>query len=433
LSKAVKYKSTNVSKKIEVLIYVTLFSSSIIFFKNPFEGYFHYIIFIALLPFFILKYRLPKLVVQVMAVPLIVGVLSIFSGNVEQFAFIKVFGGILVSLMFYQYVLLYYDFDVKRLFEIYIKWCYWIALLGLIQFISFQIGFTWGYDYSWLFNKWGVIAGGFTGIRINSIIAEPSGLAIVLSPAVYVSIYNFFRKENFILNKWQGVIIILVLILTSSSTGIIGLVLAFLLASDSLNVRYIAVGAAVAIAGGFLAYNNIDEFRSRFDTSRGLWIDQDFKIENTNTSSFVLYNNMHIATENLKSHPIFGTGLGSHETAYYKYSLTNTVVLYDFSFNTKDANSMFIRLLSETGLLGAGFILLVLFRSFVHKNRNKELNEYRIISQAFFVLIFISMLRQGNYMLNGFPLIMLVYYYTKKEFNKRRFELSQLEDKLEIE
>ena len=63
----------------------------------------------------------------------------------------------------------------------------------------------------------------------------------------------------------------------------------------------------------------------------------------------------------------------------------------------------------------------------MHKNQNSELNEYRIISQGLFILIFVTLLRQGNYMLNGFPLIMLMYYYTKREYAKRKNELLQIE------
>ncbi len=374
-----------------------------------------------------LKYRFPKLAFQIMTIPLIVGVVNVLGENTDQFSFIKVFGGLLLTLLFYQYVMLYYEFNVKRLFKMYVKWCYWIALIGIVQQVSYIIGFKLGYDYSWLFNKWGVIPGGILGLRVNSIISEPSGLAILMMPAVYVAIYNLFRKETYIIDKKQSLVVLLVLILTSSSTGLIGLVIAFMLASDTLNIRYVVIGVVMSISGGYAAYYNIDEFRSRVDTSIGLWIENDFDIKNTNSSSFVLYNNLHVATENLKEYPIFGTGLGSHESAYEKYSLTNTVVLYDFSFNTKDGNSLLIRLLSETGLLGTGFILLILFRSFVHKNQNSELNEYRIVSQGLFILIFVTLLRQGNYMLNGFPLIMLMYYYTKREYTKRKNELLQIE------
>ena len=422
------HRETYISPRIEKIIFFSLFTAAFTFFKTPFEAYFHYLIFIGLLPFFILKYRFPKLVMQVMSIPLVIGTLHVMGGNTNQFTFIKVFGGLMMSLLFYQYVILYYNFNVKRLFRVYVKWCYWIAVIGVVQQVSYVVGFTWGYDYGWLLNKWSVIEGGILGLRLNSIISEPSGLAVVMMPAVYVAIYNLFRKESIILNKWQSALVVLVLLLTSSSTGLIGLVVAFMLASDALNIRYILIGAAISIGGGYAAYYNLDEFRSRVDTSIGLWIENNFDIKNTNTSSFVLYNNMHVATENLKEHPIFGTGLGSHESAYEKYSLTNTVVLYDFSFNTKDGNSLLIRLLSETGLLGAGFILLILFRSFVHKNQNSELNEYRIVSQGLFILIFVTLLRQGNYMLNGFPLIMLMYYYTKREYTKRKNELLQIDN-----
>ena len=425
--KAEKYRYSPVSVRIEKVIFLTLFTSAFVFFQTPFEFYFHYIIFLALLPFFMLKYRFPKLVFQIMTIPLIVGIVNVLGENTDQFSFIKVFGGLLFTLLFYQYVMLYYEFNVKRLFKMYVKWCYWIALIGVVQQVSYLIGFKLGYDYSWLLNKWGLIPGGIFGLRVNSIISEPSGLAVVMMPAVYVAIYNLFRKENYILNKRQSLLVIFVLLLTSSTTGLIGLVIAFMLASDTLNIRYVVIGVAISVGGGYAAYYNLDEFRSRVDTSIGLWVENDFDIANTNTSSFVLYNNMHVATENLKEHPIFGTGLGSHESAYEKYSLTNTVVLYDFSFNTKDGNSLLIRLLSETGLLGTGFILLILIRSFVHKNQNSELNEYRIVSQGLFILIFVTLLRQGNYMLNGFPLIMLMYYYTKKEYIKRKNELLQLQ------
>ena len=425
--KAEKYRYSPVSVRIEKVIFLSLFASAFVFFQTPFEFYFHYIIFLALLPFFMLKYRFPKLVFQIMTIPLIVGIVNVLGENTDQFSFIKVFGGLLFTLLFYQYVMLYYEFNVKRLFKMYVKWCYWIALIGVVQQVSYLIGFKLGYDYSWLLNKWGLIPGGIFGLRVNSIISEPSGLAVVMMPAVYVAIYNLFRKENYILNKRQSLLVIFVLLLTSSTTGLIGLVIAFMLASDTLNIRYVVIGVAISVGGGYAAYYNLDEFRSRVDTSIGLWVENDFDIANTNTSSFVLYNNMHVATENLKEHPIFGTGLGSHETAYEKYSLTNTVVLYDFNFNTKDGNSMLIRLLSETGLLGVCFFLLILFMSFVHRNQNSDLNEYRIVSQGLFILIFVTLLRQGNYMLNGFPLIMLMYYYTKKEYSKRKNELLQLE------
>ena len=51
----------------------------------------------------------------------------------------------------------------------------------------------------------------------------------------------------------------------------------------------------ISIAGYFIAYNNVSDFSNRVDSARGLWLEKDFNIDNTNNSSFVLYNNLHIA------------------------------------------------------------------------------------------------------------------------------------------
>ena len=431
---AVKYKiASPVSKWVDFLVFASIFISSYNFFRYPFEAYFHYLIFIALLPFFFVKYGAPKLVIQVLMIPFFVGIINVGIGNCDQFAFIKVSGGLFISLLFYQYVMLFYNFDVKRLFELYVKWCYWLTILGLIQVVSYQIGFKYGYDYTWIFNKWKITEGGLWEIRVNSIFAEPSQMAIVIAPAVYVAVYNILHKQNFILNKKQSLLLLLGLLLTASSTGYIGAILAFLFVSDSFRVRNVLVGVLIAGAMIFVAYTYVEEFQVRSDSARALWVDQDFRIENTNNSSFVLYNNLHIATENIKEHLFFGTGLGSHETAFEKYSLTNTVVLYDFAFNKQDANSMFVRLMSETGIFGIGVILLFIFRFYIRKQEVKELNEHRIISQALLVIILLTLLRQGNYLLNGFPLIMLMYYYNKWVFNKAKMAIQSREDQDKVE
>ena len=162
------------------------------------------------------------------------------------------------------------------------------------------------------------------------------------------------------------------------------------------------------------------DFRSRLDAAKGLWIDDDYGITNTNNSSFVLFNNFHVAKENLLRYPVFGTGLGSHETAFKKFTLTKTLLPYDFEFNVKDGNSLFIRLCTETGLLGLGFILLMLVRGFIYKvnSQNEDMLKHKIISQSLFVLLVLVLIRQGNYMLNGLPLLFLLYHYNGVQYKR---------------
>ena len=67
--------------------------------------------------------------------------------------------------------------------------------------------------------------------------------------------------------------------------------------------------------------------------------------------------------------------MGSHETAFKKYTLTKSLIQYDFEFNIKDGNSLFVRLCTETGLVGLGFILLVALQLIIG-----GLNDYGVLS-----------------------------------------------------
>ena len=415
------------SKKIkfdELVLFICLFSSSYVFFKIPFEFYFHYLFFIFFLPFLVFKNGIPKIAVQLFSIPFIVGLIHVFLGNCNTFAFVKVFGGLLVTFVFYYYVLVFYKFDYRRLFSIYVSFCYWICIIGLVQVFCFFIGFKYGYDFSWIFNKWGFVKGGIIGFRVNSIISEPAQLAIILSPALFIAVRNLLHKKSFILGKYQSIIVIVITLLTTSSVGYVGLLISLLLNTNSFRLRYFFIGFFIFFASFSLAYNFVPDFKSRFDSAIGLWVNSDFSLQNTNNSSFVLYNNLHVAKDNLLHHPFFGTGLGSHEDAFNKYTLTGKVIQYDFAFNKKDGNSLFIRLCTETGIVGLFLVLFFIYKGFIFKVDHDNKLTYLITSQALFILILLSLIRQGNYMLNGLPLIFLLYYYNFAAYQKSRSENS---------
>ena len=126
----------------------------------------------------------------------------------------------------------------------------------------------------------------------------------------------------------------------------------------------------------FIAYNNTKEFKERVDGINELFFENilDNDISKTETksgkvkrirnflkrvhgSSFVFYNNYNAAKQNFKENPLFGTGLGSHEFAYEKYNLSEKIGGI-YQFNTTDANSMFLRVVSEAGLIGILFLIL---------------------------------------------------------------------------
>ena len=390
------------------------------FFKIPFEFYFYYIFVLILLPFFFVKYGVPKYLLQILALPFLVGLFYILTGENLPFTFLKVFGGVFITSLFFYGWIQHFKTDVQIIFKWYCYSCWVLVIIGIIQTFSFLVGFKYGYDFSWFLNKWGFVEGGVIGLRVNAILSEPTYLATALAPVIYVSIHNIISKSTYLFNKFQSMLILIIAILTTSSIGYLGILISILLCTQTIRIRYIFFGTIISAFAFNLAYNNVKDFRSRVDAAKGLWINDDYGITNTNNSSFVLFNNLHIAKENMKRHPIFGTGLGSHETAFKKFTLTKTLLPYDFEFNIKDGNSLFIRLCTETGLLGLGFILLILVRGFIYKvnSQNEDMLKHKIISQSIFVLLVLVLIRQGNYMLNGLPLLFLLYHYNGAQYKR---------------
>jgi len=408
------------NSRITLLIFISVFVSSITFFNSPFEGYLHYIIFLILLPGFYAKFGIPKTPFKLLFIPCVLGILQIYSGNNSWAGFMKIFIGVLLSASFYQYVMLHYKFDIEKIFSYYMKGAYIVSIIGIIEVISYYIGFRPGYDYKWLLNKWSLVPNSSGGIRMNSIFSEASQCAIMIAPAAFVVIYNIIFRKNYFIHTQKGLVILLATVLTTSSTGFIGFFITGILII--LNHAKISnfIGAGVLFfALGSLLYGNSPEFKKRVDSGLGLWVEGDFSRDNVNSSSFVLYNNYHIALENFKANPIAGTGLGSHAVAFEKYSLTKQAGILNIDFNKSDANSMFLRLLSETGIMGIFFILLFIFKFYVIRSKKNINSQHWIIGSAVLVIIILYLLRQGNYFINGFPIFMWIYYYNYVDYKQK--------------
>jgi O-antigen ligase len=407
------------SKILVVCIYISIFINSYIFFREPFEFYIGYFVFILLLPVFVFRYGVNKNLFYIFIVLLLSGIFNIIIGNNTAQLFIKVFMGLAMSYFFYYYVILEFDYDIETLFKWYMVGCFYASLLGIAQFVFFQINFVPGYTFGGILNKWGVAPGGTFGIRINSVFAEPTHLAAVLSAAFFVSVYNVFRKESTYLSKWRSLTIIAVYILSFSGLGQTGIFLSLALFVVSFGlVRYLIVVLPVGFVLFTVLYNEVPEFKERLDGLVSLNAGEEFVVGKTHGSSFILYNNYIVATENFKSNFVFGSGIGSHPVAFEKYSRAKNIKTYGFNLNSADANSMFLRLLSETGLFGTGLFLLIVFKLYVFRNTYYDTNHW-LISNGLFLMIVLNLFRQGHYFLNGFPFFVLLYIFTFLDYKKK--------------
>lgn len=429
------------SKLTDIAIFSVIFISSIVLFKVPFEFYISYIGLIILLISFIFKYRFPTRLLYLFLPLLVFGIINILFGNNTFTFFIKIYANLFVSALFFYYVFEYYNRDIVRFFEIYMAWAYVAAVIGIVQLVSFRIGFTLGYDYTILFgfNKWGVTEGGL-GLRINSIFCEPSYVGSTLGPAFFIACYNLFFNKSYFITRLQCFAIVFTYLFSTSSVAYLGLFFILILLLINFGVvRYIAFVIPVSLIIFYVLYNNVKEFKTRIDGVNALYIEgvleQEAKkddrggaivkllrkqrlLKDIHGSSFVQYNNYVIARQNFFENPLFGTGLGSHQFIFSKYDLSY-LLGGEYDNNVADANSMLLRTISETGLFGVIFLFLFIRNNYVRRDpEHPEADYHWLISNAVLVIILLQLARQGNYTFGGFIGFMWLYYYTRLDYEK---------------
>jgi len=406
-----------IDKFISIAIFISIFINSIVLFTSPFEFYIGYFVMITLIPFFLGRYKIPSYFIYFSLILIAAGVYNIYFNQNTFALFLKIYLGLFMSYLFYYYVIESFNKNVSLLFNIYLKGAYIMAIIGAFQLISFLVGFKFGYDYTWILNKSSPVVGGNLGIRINSLYSEPSQYAIVQAPAVFAAIYKFIHKDFKGFTLWQASISIVIYLLTFSSLGFIGVFLSVVLLMINLGfVRYVIFSIPLVLLIFNILYNNVDEFRDRWDGTKEVFTTSKFELGKSNGSSIILYDNYQVALKNFKENPFFGTGLGSHPIAFEKYSVTKHIRKYGFAGNSADANSMFLRILSETGLFGVLVLIWFLFKFYRSRQPNDTQNQW-LISNSILVLIILFLFRQGHYFINGFPFFVLLYYYNKANKN----------------
>lgn len=301
--------------------------------------------------------------------------------------------------------------DIRKLFRIYLNLAFLVGLIGLIQELSYLLGFKPGYDFSYILPSWrlSLSRGGF--LRVNSIMSEPASFCYSMMPAFFISLTSFSKNNFGFMKKWKSLIIILSVFLSMSSIGYIGAVFSLaLLFYNYGKLRHLIMGAMVTFVLMFVLYNVQVDFKMRVDDSINV-ISGKTSLETTNLSVFSLFSNALVTYNNFRENPIFGSGLGSHEISYNRY-IGKVVDLDKVSLllNRKDAGSLFLRLLSETGLFGLFVVFYFIFKFHLLKKDDKS-NYLWIISNAILAMFVIRLIRSGHYFVNGFFFFVWVYYF----------------------
>lgn len=276
----------------------------------------------------------------------------------------------------YFYLLLKY-FDIRKLFLTYVKVSLVMSIIGIIMYYS-NIS-LWDEE------------------RLHGLLNEPSRFVILILPAFY---YYLKTKQT-----WKWIIIGFSLVMAQSSLGYIGLGLMILL--PNLKLKYLKnLAYAIPILVLFVWFLSKNEnFQLRYqETVESLDIFESKKfIEKPNMSTYALLANSYVAFNNFIDHPL-GTGLGSfkfrHDVYIQDLTIPRHIEKLDLiDLNRDDANSLFLRMLSDLGVFG---LLLIGLFTILAINAFRREGTAAIIAQAMVVYLILKLLRQGHYFSHEF-------------------------------
>lgn len=309
--------------------------------------------------------------------------------------------GIAVSCTYFYNVLKL--FTKEEIYDLFAKYSLFVAIIG---FPGYFLGVNLNVN---------------TDPRFSSFLKEPAHYAIVVLPACYY----FLKTKQYLF----FFIIFLSLVLTESSIAYIGCALMFILPNINLTRVKYAIGVIPFVLAIFYwVYQNNENVKMRFDdTYKSLKVINTGKFdEGTNISTYALLSNFYIAKENFIEHP-FGSGIGSHYYMYhnrYKKVMRTPKYLYRLELddiNSKDAASLFIRLLSEFGIIGllaTAFIIYLVIQCFQDKSL--------IVEQSIGIYILLKLFRDGHYFPPELFFFVIIFYfsYTKSFLFKNEGNLS---------
>lgn len=408
---------------------------------SAFDFYYYYLIFLSFLTYFLFNQKkMPSLPGWFLKSIIVLFTASFIAGSVAEkisFSMLKQMIGIVFSSIAYYNVIRYSKFDLRKLFDIYLKISFWVAAIGVAEEALRIAGFNHLFD-----NTKRVSLGIY---RVYSIMGEPYFLAVALIPALYFYLGKMIGSKGF-RDRSQYIrfgVIFACYIFTFSSAGFIGLALMLVLLAYSLGYfnptsgRFLLLVILSALAATLV---NPEKFSLTEITVR---IEDSFKaftspkaldkkdIAELNSSTFALYSNYLIAQKSFFANPLLGSGLGTHEATYNEYfeALFGKKFLKMYGmFNAKDGNSLFIRMMSETGIFGIVLILVFVFRFFLsRKDISGEDAIYHLtINHGIFVVIVVRLLRTGNYISQGFFFFFFLYYlsyiYIRKKSKYNRLK-----------
>lgn len=293
--------------------------------------------------------------------------------------------------------------DYMVLLRAYLAGATVIAAIGMLQAIGWFIGFSPLFDYSWI-PGWRLAPGGLLGIRLNSILYEPSQVAFTMGPAACIAFYRFTGQMKDLMSMRRAAVILALAVFSVSSTMflVLGLFLAILLlSSKTFALRYsiLLLLPVVALLQSTLFDTTLEKF-----TGIGQTFFNVGGSENINATTFTLYFHAQTAVDNLLRSSFLGGGIGSHEIL--SSSILASEVFDHNVYNVNSAGNLTFRLLSEFGVFGLA--LMVGFAVYVLRGAIRFSGNQLVFHAALAAGIVGFLIRNGTYAQYGLALFVLL-------------------------
>ncbi len=326
----------------------------------------------------------------------------------------------IMFLLFEFFVLFMYLNDNtsdNRIYKILYTAALILSVFGIVQLIAFNMNYAPLYDitlYGFRTNA--------NYIRIgspNSLYAEPSHLCAIIGSGIYLGLNKKNILNNNYIKTWKTLLIIAFGLLTKSILVYLS-ILIFLIPYFYITIgkkKFIKLLMILLILFATVLFVVRDsEFIER-SLNKGYYIFHPDPYVLSGGTGWALTSNINIALRKVLDGYLLGTGLYSHENYYYYYIelLYGKVPYY---INNQDAASLYIRSLSEFGIVGiTGLAIFIISRLklYLKYNRNK----------CFFVILLITeSIRIGHYtnVLILMPFIYMIINNRKKVMEESKYE-----------
>lgn len=417
---------------INYILIGAIFTDAFCFSWSPFYSVrVYHLIFI--LSIFVLSVNLKKIsnnsnFLIIFSLFVILSLFNIILNNSRFFYFFKQALGILVHSTVFYMLIEFNHYNIKKLFSIYLQISFIVALIGFIQALAFlfyrifpssYLYSRFLFDFRYFLPSWR-LSFCQIGIRINSISPEPASLCFVLFPAFFVSLYSVISNDQYFLPRVKSLVVISVFVLSFSLIGFLGIVLSLWLFIYRKNLfrssKEKLMKILLVLLFIFISFTifSIQEVRVKFSDSKKIFSGET-DWQKVNPSNYNLIRNTLVSFSVLKDNFLFGYGLGSHFISFNeharKYQIDHPGRFN--SLNPQDANSLLLRALSETGLIGFSILLIFIFNNYMPIRKHSE-NYFWLINNSIFILFILRLIRQGNYFSEGFFFFIWLYYFSNK-------------------